>query len=331
MSHIHIIHENEEWTRPLAQALDALGHPYREWHLGDGKLTLHGTPPAGVFYSRMSASSHTRGHRYTPELTAGVLAWLEAHGARVLNGTRALALEISKMAQYAALQQHGIRVPRTVAALGREQIIAAACDFHGAFVSKHNRAGKGLGVRLHADVDGFVSYLDGPEFELSVDGITLIQEYIQAPTPHITRVEFIGQELLYAVRVDTSDGFELCPAQACEIGDGARSAPGSAVEKFVIVDAFNHELVDAYRGFMVSHELQVAAFEFIVDGDGHTYTYDINTNTNYNARAEHCAGQAGRSGMQTLARFLGVELARQNMLDNKGYDRSRARLTAASR
>lgn len=331
MSHVHIIHENEEWTRPLAQALDALGHPYKEWHLGDGQLALDGTPPAGVFYSRMSASSHTRGHRYAPELTAGVLAWLEAHGARVLNGTRALALEISKMAQHAALRQHGIRVPRTVAALGREQIIAAAREFQGAFVSKHNRAGKGLGVRLHADIDGFVSYLDGPEFELSVDGITLIQEYIEAPTPHITRVEFIGQELLYAVRVDTSDGFELCPAQTSEIGDGARSAPGSAVEKFVIVDAFNHELVDAYRGFMVSHELQVAAFEFIVDGDGHTYTYDINTNTNYNARAEHCAGQAGRSGMQTLARFLGVELARQNMLDNKGYDRSRARLTAASR
>ena len=103
MSHIHIIHENEDWTAPLLRELDALGHPYREWHLGDGRLTLDEIPPAGIFYSRMSASSHTRGHRYTPELTAGVLAWLEAHGARVLNGTRALALEVSKMAQYAAL------------------------------------------------------------------------------------------------------------------------------------------------------------------------------------------------------------------------------------
>jgi hypothetical protein len=331
MSHIHIIHENEDWTAPLLRELDALGHPYREWHLGDGRLTLDEIPPAGIFYSRMSASSHTRGHRYTPELTAGVLAWLEAHGARVLNGTRALALEVSKMAQYAALRQHGIRVPRTVAALGREQIIAAACEFHGAFISKHNRAGKGLGVRLHADVDGLVSYLDGSEFQLSVDGITLIQEYIEAPTPHITRVEFIGQELLYAVRVDTSEGFELCPAQTCEVGDGGCPVAGSAAEKFVIVDAFDHPLVEAYRGFMVSHELQVAAFEFIVDGDGHTYTYDINTNTNYNARAERHTGQAGRSGMQTLARFLGVELARQNMLDNTGYDRSRARLITASR
>jgi hypothetical protein len=167
------------------------------------------------------------------------------------------------------------------------------------------------------DVEALVSYLDGPEFELSVDGITLVQEYIDAPTPHITRVEFIGQELLYALRVDTSEGFELCPAQSCEVGDGTCPVAESAAEKFAIIDAFDHPLVDAYRGFMIDHELQVAAFEFIVDGEGHAYTYDINTNTNYNASAELRAGRAGCSGMLTLARFLGAELARQNMIDGK--------------
>ena len=324
MSHIHIIHENEEWTAPLKRELDALGHPYVDWHLGHGKLDLAGPPPPGVFYSRMSASSHTRGHRYSPELAAGVLAWLEGHGRRVLNGSRALALELSKVAQYAALERHGIRVPRTVAALGREHIIGAACKFEGAFITKHNRAGKGLGVRLHTNVDALVDYLDGQEFELSVDGITLVQEYIEAPTPHITRVEFIGQELLYAVRVDTSDGFELCPAESCEAGDSACPVGESATEKFVIIDDFAHPLVDAYRGFMVSEALEVAAFEFIVDSGGVAHTYDINTNTNYNSGAEV---RAGRSGMRSLARFLGVELARRNMLDHH----SRARLSAASR
>ena len=328
MSHIHIIHENDEWSAPLLRELDALGHPYKDWHLGDGKLRLDEHPPAGVFYSRMSASSHTRDHRYAPELTAGVLAWLEASGARVLNGSRALALEVSKTAQYAALGQHGIRVPRTVAALGREQIIDAARDFEGDFISKHNRAGKGLGVRLHEDVDALVNYLDGPEFALSVDGITLIQEYIKAPTPHITRVEFIGQEFLYAVRVDTSEGFELCPAQSCDVGDSACPVAAGAAEKFAIIDDFGHPLVDAYRGFMVSHELQVAAFEFIVDGDGQAYSYDINTNTNYNPGAE---ARAGRFAIPALARFLGVELARQNMSDGLSLDYSRARLRVASR
>lgn len=325
MSHIHVIHENDEWTAPLLGELRALGYPYRDWHLGKGTLALDENPPPGVFYSRMSASSHTRGHRYAAELTAGVLAWLEAHRARVLNGTRALALELSKAAQHAALRQHGIRVPRTVAALGREQIIAAAGEFEQAFISKHNRAGKGLGVRLHKSVDALVDYLDGPEFELSVDGITLIQEYIESPTPHITRVELIGQELLYAVRVDTSEGFELCPAQSCDVGDSACPVGEAGGDKFVIIEDFEHALVDAYRGFMVSHELQVAAFEFIVDADGHAYTYDINTNTNYNPSAE---ARAGRSGMRALARFLGVELARQNMIRSASYDRARARRSA---
>ncbi len=328
MPHIHILHENEEWTAPLLRELEVLGYPYRDWHLGKGQFALDRLPPAGVFYSRMSASSHTRGHRYAPELTAGMLAWLEGHGARVLNGTRALALEISKVAQYAALGQHAIRVPRTVAALGREQIIAAARSFQGAFITKHNRAGKGLGVRLHDDVDALVNYLNGPDFVLSVDGITLVQEYIKAPTPHITRVEFIGQELLYAVRVDTSEGFELCPAQSCEIGDSACPTAVSAMEKFAIIDDFDVPLVDAYRGFMVRYELQVAAFEFIVDRHGHAFTYDINTNTNYNASAE---ARAGYSGMRNLARFLGAELARHDAVNDMGRDQPRTRLSAACR
>ena len=44
----------------------------------------------------MSASSHTRGHRYAAELTAAVLAWLKRHDRRVVDGSRALDLEISK-------------------------------------------------------------------------------------------------------------------------------------------------------------------------------------------------------------------------------------------
>ena len=182
-------------------------------------------------------------------------------------------------------------------------------------------------MRLHQNVDALVEHLDGPEFEPSVDGITLVQEYIEAPTPHITRVEFVGQEFLYAVRVDTSEGFELCPAQTCAVGDLACPVSSDAPAKFAIVDGFDHPLVDAYRRFMVRHDLQVAAFEFITDAGGDAYTYDINTNTNYNPDAE---ARAGASGMSTLARFLGVELARRNMVDHGRRGRSPERLSAAS-
>ena len=71
---IFVIHENDTWVEPLRAALAGLGLPYEEWHLDQGHLDLSGPPPEGVFYNRMSASSHTRGHRYAPEYTSCVLA-----------------------------------------------------------------------------------------------------------------------------------------------------------------------------------------------------------------------------------------------------------------
>jgi glutathione synthase/RimK-type ligase-like ATP-grasp enzyme len=99
-------------------------------------------PPEGVFYNKTSASSHTRDHRYAAEYTAAVLAWLEAHGRRIVNNSNALKLEISKVAQYVSLNTFGIRTPKTIAAIGKEEIIKVAKEFEGAFITKHDIAGK---------------------------------------------------------------------------------------------------------------------------------------------------------------------------------------------
>src|SRR3546814_11030107 len=96
MRKIHVIHENEAWLPPLREALQARGLPYAEWHMAGGAIDLDAPPPGGVFYNRMSASSHSRGHRYAPEYTASVLAWLEGHGRRLVNSGRALELEIGR-------------------------------------------------------------------------------------------------------------------------------------------------------------------------------------------------------------------------------------------
>jgi len=73
-----------------------------------------------------------------------VLAWLERHGRRVINGSRALDLEISKARQYAALEAIGIRTPDTVLVAGKELLVEAARErFAGApFILKPNRGGK---------------------------------------------------------------------------------------------------------------------------------------------------------------------------------------------
>lgn len=299
MARIYILHENDEWTAPLIAALETLELPYESWHLAQGRVDLGGEPPLGVFYNRMSASSHTRGHRYAPEFTSVVLSWLEHHDRRVVNGQRALALELSKVLQYHALESVGIRTPRTVAAVSRDDIVAAADAIPGPFITKHNRAGKGLGVRLFESKQDLIAYVDGPEFAPSVDGVTLVQEYIQASEPYITRLEFIDAKFLYAVKVDTSQGFLLCPADACVVDQP------SAQPRFRILGDFHHPLVGRLETFLRRAGVEVAGVEFIVDREGRSYVYDINTNTNYNAEAE---ADDGRSGMATLAEYLGQEL-----------------------
>ena len=312
MAKIYVIHENDAWVEPLRAAFRELGLPYVEWFVHEGLIDLSSPPPQGVFYNRMSASSHTRGHRYAPELTAGVLRWLEFHNRRVVNDRRALRLEISKVEQYLALESHGIRTPRTLAAVGKRQIVDAARKMSGSFITKHNRAGKGLGVKLFHDVDALEAHVNGPQFEDSVDGITLIQQYVRAPEPYITRVEFVGGEFLYAVRVDTSLGFELCPADVCQVGDafcpvGEEPSPIAAAPRFRIVPDFQSPLIAKYKRFLAAHGIGIAGVEFIEDAAGNAYTYDVNTNTNYNPEAEAAAGMYG---MRAIAAYLGKELVR---------------------
>jgi len=312
---IHVIHENDAWVEPLRAAFEELDLPYDEWFLSEGLLDLSEAPPQGVYYNRMSASSHTRDHRYAAELTGGVLAWLESHGRRVVNDSRALRLEISKVAQYEALRAYGIRTPRTIAAVGKKHIVEAARRMKGPFITKHNRAGKGLGVKLFQSVDALAEHVNGPAFEDSVDGITLIQEYIRATEPYITRVEFVGGEFLYAVRVDTSLGFELCPADVCQIGDAfcpvgeqqgpVATTPAASAPRFQIVKDFANPIIDSYRRFIGANGIGIAGIEFIEDARGDIYTYDVNTNTNYNATAE---AEAGLYGLRAVAGYLGREL-----------------------
>ncbi len=309
MSKIYVIHENSAWVEPLQAAFQELKLPYEEWFLDEGKLDLSVPPPEGVFYNRMSASSHTRDHRFAPEYTAAVLSWLEAHGRRVVNNSRALQLEISKVAQYVALQNYGVKTPRTIAAVGKQHIIEAARQMTGSFITKHNRAGKGLGVKLFHHIDALQDYVNGAQFEPSVDGITLIQQYIRAPQPFITRVEFVGGKFLYAVRVDTSLGFELCPADVCQIGDAfcpvGETAPEALAPRFQIIEDFDHPIIQRYQRFIAENGIGISGIEFIVDEAGEIYTYDVNTNTNYNSDAE---AAAGLYGMRAIARYLGQEL-----------------------
>lgn len=304
MKKIFVMHENQPWFEPLEKAFKAKGVEIGNWEVIEGVAPLQARPPEGVFFNRMSASSHTRDHRYAIEYAETLLGWLESHGRKVVNGRHTLTFETRKFDQYALLQAAGIKVPQTIAAVGEEALIKAAQDIgKEPFIVKPNRGGKGLGVQLYPSVSALEEAIKNGEIASaqSLDGVFLVQEYIAAKTPHVIRCEFIGGKFHYAVQVDTSGGFELCPADSCSIDQKDKAAPAptngefcmadpSAAQKFVVMPDYTHANIAAYEAFLQEHKIDVAAIESIETEDGTRYTYDINVNTNYNKAAEEQGG-----------------------------------------
>ena len=299
---VYVLHENEEWLPPFADALDAEGVPWESWFLDGGVVDLTAPPPKGVFYSRMSASSHTRGHLRAKEHTRSVLSWLEAADRRVVNGRRVLELEMSKVDQLTALSAAGLVVPRTLACVGTDRLVEEARAFPTPFITKHNQGGKGVGVARFDHADALSQALADGSLEAPVDHTWLLQEYVEPAASFITRVEVVGGQFLYALTADTSHGFQLCPADACQVHDAYCPAGEHAARIFSLREGFDDPLVGRYLDFAHSWGIEIAGFEFIEATDGRTVTYDVNTNTNYNAVVD---AQAGRSGAVEVARFLG--------------------------
>ena len=300
---IYIIHENDEWLVPLRESFKKIKAPYKEWHMDKKSFDFKKSPPDGVFYNRMSASSHSRGHRYAPENTKDVLGWLEKEKKRIINNSRALELEISKQKQYNELKRFNIKFPQTFYAKDKNEIIKNSKKFNKPFITKHNRGGRGLGVKFFKNASELEKYVN-EDFENSVDGVTLLQEYIESDPRVITRIEFVKGKFLYAVQVDASDGFELCPADECNVEE--KFCPTNPDgNKFMILKNYKNSEIQKYEDLLKSNGIEIAGIEYIKGKDGTHYTYDINTNTNYNSIAER---KSDLKGMDSIATFLYNEL-----------------------
>lgn len=309
MKKIYVIHENETWLIPLREAFARLELPYEEWNIDKMTLDLDEVPPEGVFYNRMSASAHTRDHRYAPEFTNNLLAWLQRHDRKVINGWRALQLEVRKSEQYLALQEFGIKHPKTLIVNDVSLIPDAAEKLgHFPFILKPNRGGKGTGVQLFYSKESVEQSIQNDDIGESLDGIWLIQQYVKPANGRITRAEFVGGKFLYAVSIDASGGFQLCPADSCQVGDAFCPTTETGNDsKFVILNNYTNQDLDKYAQFLKANDIGIGALEYAEDENGIKYVYDVNTNTNYNAAAELTNGNI-KNGMLEIAKHLGEQI-----------------------
>lgn len=126
---VYLLHDNPQWMQPVSRALQLLGVPSEEWRMPSYGLDLGTSPPSGVFFTRVSPSSHTRGVHFSMEAALTVLQWIRAHGGQgraLVNSPLALEAEMSKAFQVWLLRAHGVPMPETEVAFGQNSGIVAA-------------------------------------------------------------------------------------------------------------------------------------------------------------------------------------------------------------
>jgi len=310
----YIIHENEEWLIPLRKALEKFDVQYEEWLLDDMTINIDQAPPNGIFFSRMSASNYTRNHLHSNQSSNIILTWLENHNRRVINGTNVLKIEFSKVLQQLLLKQSGFKTPKTIVAVGINKIKEAASNLNVyPMIIKPNQGGKGFGVKLINTINELDEMLEDNLINSSKDDTWLLQEKISTNEEFITRMEFIGGNFIYSLKVFSKNSFELCPADACEV-DLDQFCPVDEINdinnsqpSFFIDDDPDKNLAKQLTIFLKKHQIEVAGVEFIRNKDGVPIFYDINTNTNYNLNAEK-QSKVNKNGMEEIALFLKSEL-----------------------
>jgi glutathione synthase/RimK-type ligase-like ATP-grasp enzyme len=171
-----------------------------------------------------------RGNARAVPFAFALMRSLELGGARVLNGTRAFALELSKSAQAALMGRLGITHPGSMAFNDVDTAIAHWGDRWPALI-KPEQGGSGARMYLVHSADELLRLLrDSPDLWFP-DNLFLLQEYFPVDLSRdIVRMEFLGGELLYAMRVISHGAFNLCPSEVCnpDTGDSHRALAEAA-------------------------------------------------------------------------------------------------------
>src|SRR5437879_4515541 len=110
-----VLFEHPEWQKPLFTALERRGIRYGRFDLKQAAFDPDRAPEAPLYFNQASPSAYIRGNTRAVPLALSLMRSLEQGGARVLNGSRAFLLELSKSAQAALLRALDIPHPRSLA------------------------------------------------------------------------------------------------------------------------------------------------------------------------------------------------------------------------
>lgn len=283
MTDLVVLYEHPEWQKPLFAALERRGVRFAAFDLKQGAFDPDAVPEAKLYFNQASPSAYVRNHTRAVPLCLSLMRSLETAGARVLNGSRAFALELSKSAQCALMTRLGIEHPRSLAFNDVEAALAAWRGDWPLLV-KPEQGGSGARMFLLHDPDELRRLLRDQPSLWWPDNLLLLQEYFPVDAAKgIVRMEFLGGELLYAMRVVSHGAFNLCPSEVCNPGDGSAGhceIPAAKPVEFYPYADVPREAVETGRRLVREGGLDVAGIEYLEAGDGRRIFYDVNANSN---------------------------------------------------
>lgn len=287
---VGVLYEHPDWFEPLFAELERRDLPYSP--IDAASLTwdpADSSPDFSIVLNRMSPSAWLRGQGSAVQSTAHFLAYLDTTTVPVINGSEAYAFEISKARQLGLLNELGFTHPKARVINNPAQAVNAAAALRYPVLVKPNVGGSGAGIISFETSDQLATAAEAGELEFGPDHTALVQEHLEAQGDSIVRVEFLGGEFLYAIRLRLTPGtFNLCPADYCDIVEAVDTAVG-----FMPIEAYKPSptiISDAGR-LLDATGAQLGGVEYLVDAEtGEATFYDINALSNFVADAETVIG-----------------------------------------
>jgi D-ala D-ala ligase C-terminus len=334
---IAIYYEHPDWFRPLFQRLDESGVPWTKIDARNHQYDATSSEEEySLLFNRMSPSAWQRGLGHCIFYTLDYLAHLEAKGVRVVNGYRGFAHEISKAQQLTNLEKLGLPYPKARVINHPSQALGAAEAIGFPVVIKPNIGGSGAGIEKFSSPGDLRRAVEEKRLYFGIDSTALVQEAFTARDGVITRIEVLGGEYLYAIRIHTTgESFNLCPADICQNTKGEEltriACPVDAPKSGMKVEAYTPpvRVIEDVERIMELAGVEVGGIEYVTDHrTGRQLYYDVNALSNFVADPVRVIGF---DPYTRLAEFLIDEAIRHEATRQKADRTEKAAITGAPR
>ena len=306
-----VLHEHPEWQTPLFRALERRGIAFEPFDLKRAAFSNTDPVRARLYFNQASPSAYVRGNTRAVPLALAYMRTLERRGARVLNGADVFALELSKSAQATLLQTLGVDTPWSITFNDVSALRPFEDDIRWPAILKPDQGGSGARIHLVESLAHLEQILTSDPNIWLPENLLLLQEYLPHDPEHgIIRLEFLGGELLYAMRVKTHGRFNLCPSPVCNPDSGSgicevpEQAPAAPVEFYPYPEVPAAAVATARR-IVNAARLDVGGIEYLDTPDGRRVFYDINANSNLRPSV---AAAFGFDPFDRVVTFLAREL-----------------------